>query len=72
MSLADARKARDATKSLKSDGHDPVRARKLAKLRYPVAGGDTFKSVALAWHSKQVPEWSPGQLSGRYASWSVT
>ena len=59
MSLADARKARDAGKALKSDGQDPVQVRKLEKLKGATAGGDTFKAVALEWHGKQAPAWSP-------------
>ena len=60
MGLADARKARDAAKSQKSQGINPVQARKVEKLKGTRLGGDTFKAVALEWHGKQVPEWSPG------------
>ena len=58
--MADARKARDAAKALKSEGHDPVQARKLEKLRGTMAGGGTFKVVAVEWHGKQTPKWSAG------------
>ena len=60
VSLADARKARDAAKALKSQGHNPVQARKLEKLRGTMAGGGTFKVVAVEWHGKQTPKWSAG------------
>ena len=60
MSLADARKARDAAKLQKAAGVDPVQARKVQKLKGARADGDTFKSIALEWHAKQVAEWSPG------------
>ena len=43
-------------KALKSEGQDPVQARKLEKLKGTTAGGDTFKAVALEWHGKQAPE----------------
>ena len=60
VSLADARKARDAAKQQKAAGVDPVQARKVEKLKGTREGGDTFKAVALEWHAKQESEWSPG------------
>lgn len=53
-----ARDARDAAKSHKSDGRDPVQARKVEKLTVTRAGNNTFKSVALEWYGKQAPQWS--------------
>lgn len=53
-----AREARDAAKSQKSDGLDPVQVRKVEKLKATRPGGDTFKAVALEWYSKQSPQWS--------------
>jgi integrase len=53
-----AREARDAAKSQKSDGHDPVQVRKIEKLKATRPGGDTFKAVALDWYGKQSPQWS--------------
>ena len=58
VSLTAARKARDAAKLQKSEGADPVQARKVEKLKAIPAGGDTFKAVALDWYSKQSPQWS--------------
>lgn len=60
VSLMAARKARDAAKVQKAAGVDPVQARKVEKLKGARQDGDTFKAVALEWHGKQVPEWSPG------------
>jgi integrase len=60
VGLTAARKARDAAKSQKAAGIDPVQARKVEKLKGSRQDGDTFKAVALEWHGKQVPEWSPG------------
>ena len=60
LSLADARKARDAAKVLKSNGHNPVQVRKLEKLRGSMVGGGTFKTVAVEWHGKQALAWSAG------------
>ncbi|MES2979810.1 MAG: integrase arm-type DNA-binding domain-containing protein [Pseudomonadota bacterium] len=58
VSLAAARKARDAAKLQKSQGRDPVQVRKVEKLVATRTGGDTFKAVALDWYAKQSPEWS--------------
>ena len=54
----DARKARDAAKLQKSDGRDPVQARKVEKLKATRTGDDTFKAIALEWYAKQAPQWS--------------
>ena len=54
----DARKARDAAKLQKSEGRDPVQARKVEKLKATRTDGDTFKAVALEWYGKQAPQWS--------------
>ena len=59
VGLADARKARDAVKLQKSEGRDPVQARKVQKLKASNPAGDTFKVVALEWYAKQAPQWSP-------------
>lgn len=58
VSVAAARKARDAAKALKGEGVDPVQARKLEKLKASNLDGDTFKSVALGWFAVQEPGWS--------------
>jgi integrase len=58
VSLADARKARDAAKLQKSAGLDPVQVRKVEKLKSRRADGDTFKAIALEWYGKQAPLWS--------------
>ena len=54
----EARKARDAAKLQKSDGRDPVQARKVEKLKATRSTGDTFKDIALEWYAKQAPQWS--------------
>jgi hypothetical protein len=58
VSLSDARKARDVAKLKKSEGVDPVQARKLEKLKNTRETGDTFKAIALEWYAKQAPQWS--------------
>ena len=58
VSLTAARKARDAAKLQKSEGSDPVQARKLEKLKAAVSKGETFRAVGLEWYGKQSPGWS--------------
>ena len=58
VSLRAARLARDAAKATKSDGTDPVQARKLERLKNTRTSGDTFKVIALEWYAKQVNQWS--------------
>lgn len=59
VSLKAARQARDAAKLQKSEGRDPIQARKVEKLKSTNPTGDTFKAVALEWYDKQAPHWSP-------------
>ena len=63
VSLKSARLARDAAKLQKSEGTDPVQARKLNKLKASRNSGDTFKAIALEWYGKQAPQWSAGHAS---------
>jgi integrase len=58
VSLRAARLARDAAKLQKSDGRDPVQARKVEKLKASNPSGDTFRTVAMEWYDKQAPHWS--------------
>ena len=53
-----ARQARDDAKAEKSEGRDPVQARKIEKLKARNPDGDTFKVIALEWFGKQAPQWS--------------
>jgi integrase len=58
VNLKLARKARDDAKSQKSDGRDPVEARKIAKLKETALASDTFKETALEWFDKNKSRWS--------------
>ena len=58
VTLKGARLARDAAKIQKSQGIDPVQARKLSKLSAARDTGDTFRAIALEWFGKQAPQWS--------------
>ena len=53
MTLAAARKARDAAKLKKSDGLDPVQTRKIEKLKALTPAGNTFKATALEWYRRR-------------------
>jgi len=56
--LTDARRARDAAKLLKSEGTDPVQARKVAKLKAATPLGNTFQAAALEWFEMKLSGWS--------------
>ena len=58
VSLTAARKAREAAKLQKAEGHDPVQVRKIAKLRAVTPDADTFKVTALEWYEMKLPNWS--------------
>lgn len=58
VSLTAARKARDMAKLQKSDGINPVQARKIAKLKESALASDTFKETALEWFDKHKNRWS--------------
>ena len=58
VNLMAARKGRDAAKLQKSQGLDPVHARKIEKLKAHNPDGDTFKVVPLEWFGKQSAQWS--------------
>ena len=58
VSLTAARKARDVARLQKSDGKDPVQARKVQKLIGVNSADSTSQAVALEWYEKQVARWS--------------
>ncbi len=60
VSLMSARKARDAAKLQKSQGINPVQARKFAKLNNTDSKGNTFRVIAMEWLEKQTSQWSEG------------
>jgi len=63
VSLAAARKARDAAKAQKASGINPIQARQVVKLKAAVNTGDTFRETALEWFDKHRARWS-----GHYAT----
>lgn len=58
VSLADARRARDQARLTKSEGHDPIRLRKINKLKAQAYVGNTFKETAEEWFSIKRSGWS--------------
>ena len=58
VTLAAARKARDAAKLKKSEGIDPIQARQVEKLKASIGSGDTFEAVAREWLERKRPGWS--------------
>lgn len=59
ISLADARTARDSAKKLLAQGIDPSGAKKGERREAIRNAENTFKAVALEWHEKQLPRWTP-------------
>ena len=58
VGLTAARKTRDVAKLKKSDGFDPVQARKLDRLKQAMSEGESFEQVAREWYGKKSPLWS--------------
>ena len=58
VTLTAARKARDAAKLQKSEGIDPLQARKVEKLKAITPAGDTFKATAEEWYAMKLDSWS--------------
>jgi integrase len=58
VTLTAARKARDAAKINKSEGRDPIQARKVEKLKAITPAGDTFQATALEWYTMKLDSWS--------------
>jgi integrase len=58
VGLTAARRARDAAKLKKSEGIDPIQAKKVERLKAINPAGDSFEVVALEWFEKQEPHWS--------------
>jgi integrase len=59
VGLAQARDDRDAARKLLASGTDPMAARKIDKLLRITAAGNSFKAVAVEWHTGQSVRWAP-------------
>jgi integrase len=58
VNLKLARTARDDAKGQKSDGSDPMQARKVAKLKALTPAADTFEATAREWYAMKLDSWS--------------
>ena len=58
VTLKAARMARDAAKLQKSEGRDPIEARKVKKLKASSPAENTFKAAAVEWLAQSAPGWS--------------
>ena len=58
VSIAKARKARDAAREQLADGQDPGEAKREAKAARKVAAANTFELVAREYHKVKAPGWS--------------
>lgn len=58
VSLADARVKRDEAKNLLTKGSDPSEQKKLEKLAKKITVENTFKAIAIEWHTHKSSEWS--------------
>ncbi|MBX9835097.1 MAG: integrase arm-type DNA-binding domain-containing protein [Burkholderiaceae bacterium] len=68
VSLAQARKARDAAKALLAQGIDPSTAKRATKAAKAAEAGNTFEAVALAWLKVTEAKRSAG-TSARARAW---
>lgn len=58
VSLAEARRARDAARRLAEQGLDPVMEKRARRLENEAAAEETFKDIAEAWLAKEQGAWS--------------
>ncbi len=58
VSLLEAREKREEAKKLIRDGIDPVLAKREAKKAAEDNAANTFKAIAMEWHSQNVERWS--------------
>ncbi|WP_140182047.1 tyrosine-type recombinase/integrase [Providencia stuartii] len=58
ISLADARVKRDEARKLLAEGNDPAEQKKLEKLAKKITVENTFKAIAIEWHTHKSSEWS--------------
>ena len=63
VSLAEARRARDAARLQKADGKNPIQVRKLQRLKGAISPDETFQVVAMEWYKRQAPQWSEGHAT---------
>ncbi|MEP6899211.1 MAG: integrase arm-type DNA-binding domain-containing protein, partial [Rhodanobacter sp.] len=62
VSLAEARKRRDAARALLRDGVDPSQERKQQKRQAKLEADNSFESIAEKWLGKMAGEWKPDHV----------
>jgi hypothetical protein len=67
ISLSYAREERDKARSLIAKGIDPKAQEKSTKAEQEASAKNTFKSIALEWHTKQIKTWAPATAVKRLA-----
>lgn len=63
VSLAEARERVAEARRLLAEGINPGEAKKEAKLAAQVASASAFEVIAIEWHEKQLPRWTPGHAA---------
>lgn len=63
VTLADARAKREEAKRGISGGIDPMEAKREEKIARETQLNNTFKDIALEWHSSKLKKWSAGYAS---------
>ena len=61
VTLAAARRGRDAARAMLREGRDPSAERRAGKLRDKVAADNTFKALALEWLEVKAHDWTQRQ-----------
>lgn len=59
VSLAEARKRRDAARELLAADQDPAQVKRIEKAERDKAAANTFEVVARAWHTNNIETWQP-------------
>lgn len=63
VTLADARAKREEAKRGIAGGIDPMEAKREEKIARETQLNNTFKDIALEWHSSKLKKWSAGYAS---------
>ena len=59
VSLANARKRRDAARELLANDTDPAQAKRIEKANKVLSNANTFEAVARHWHENKLGTWQP-------------
>jgi len=59
VTLASARRMRDAARGIVLGGGDPNQSKRIEKQNKALANADTFEAVAREWHANKLESWQP-------------